>query len=324
MNTTAIETLNGSGDGSVAKSISDALGAYKTEVGQTYQLLGNIHSDASVTLTGEDLNTKYPSVGYVDTKVSGVSGDLRGLQEAVAQHTEDIGSNTDAIADEEARALAAEGAINTKIGTVAEGKDVVTMISEGDSATLAAAKEYAKEQADAASSSASGVASDLAAYKTTVADTYATQEALGVTNTNVTNLTSRVSTNETNIVGLQSAINDEETGLLKKVADNAAAAKGAADAAAANLETLTTQAGLISTNATNIQSNSDAIAAEVQRATAAEQANAKAASDAQATADAAIPAPKGECQNAANKCVLTYNNSAYAWEVIERATGEND
>ena len=38
------------------------------------------------------------------------------------------------------------------------------------------------------------------------------------------------------------------------------------------------------------------------------------------TADAAIPAPDGECSNPTNKCVLTYNNSAYAWEVIERGT----
>ena len=38
------------------------------------------------------------------------------------------------------------------------------------------------------------------------------------------------------------------------------------------------------------------------------------------TADAAIPAPDGECSNPTNKCVLTYNNSAYAWEVIERGS----
>lgn len=51
-------------------------------------------------------------------------------------------------------------------------------------------------------------------------------------------------------------------------------------------------------------------------------ANTAAAAAAQATADAAIPAPEGDCANPTNKCVLTYNNSAYTWEVIERATGE--
>lgn len=49
-------------------------------------------------------------------------------------------------------------------------------------------------------------------------------------------------------------------------------------------------------------------------------ANTAAAAAAQETADAAIPAPTGECQDAANKCVLTFNNTEYAWEVIERAT----
>ena len=36
-------------------------------------------------------------------------------------------------------------------------------------------------------------------------------------------------------------------------------------------------------------------------------------------AAAAIPAPTGACADATNKCVLTYNNSTYAWEVIARA-----
>ena len=43
---------------------------------------------------------------------------------------------------------------------------------------------------------------------------------------------------------------------------------------------------------------------------------------AQATANAAIPAPTGDCSNPTNKCVLTYNNETYTWEVIERANGE--
>jgi len=51
-------------------------------------------------------------------------------------------------------------------------------------------------------------------------------------------------------------------------------------------------------------------------------ANTDAAAAAQATADAAIPAPTDECANPTNKCVLTYNNAKYVWEVIERATGE--
>jgi len=47
--------------------------------------------------------------------------------------------------------------------------------------------------------------------------------------------------------------------------------------------------------------------------------NAKDAADVAAlTANAAIPQPDEECESAANKCVLTYNNSTYYWEVIGR------
>ena len=51
-------------------------------------------------------------------------------------------------------------------------------------------------------------------------------------------------------------------------------------------------------------------------------AAAQAAAAAQATADKAIPAPTPECSNKGNKCVLTSGEDGYAWEVIERGTGE--
>ena len=44
------------------------------------------------------------------------------------------------------------------------------------------------------------------------------------------------------------------------------------------------------------------------------------ATQAQTTANAAIPKPSGTCAEPTSKCVLTYNNSQYAWEVIERST----
>ena len=49
---------------------------------------------------------------------------------------------------------------------------------------------------------------------------------------------------------------------------------------------------------------------------------AAAAAAAQATADKAIPAPTPECADKGNKCVLTSGEKGYAWEVIERGTGE--
>ena len=54
---------------------------------------------------------------------------------------------------------------------------------------------------------------------------------------------------------------------------------------------------------------------EVNTAVGAAQDAAEAA---QQTADGAIPKPEGECNNPTNKCVLTWNNSAYEWEVVAR------
>lgn len=368
LNTTAIATLNGSGDGSVSKSIADALTAYTNTEGvdakvkvvsdaldthvaaadgkyatitdlnaanqaiagleSSKEAVANKVSDFEATSSEDkDSTTKYPTTSYLTDAIealntttvqttNSLASSLTSLGNTVVANKTAAAEATKAVADD----LAAYKTEND--AAVSTNTSAIATINDANNGILAQAKAYAKEQADAASGSASGVASDLSEFKTTVGNTYATQESLGTTNTNVTNLTTRVSTNETNIAGLQSAINDEETGLLKKVADNAAAAKDAADAASENLAKINAQAALISTNATNISKNADAIEAEVTRAKAAEAANATAALNAQKTADAAIPAPTGDCSNPTNKCVLTYNNATYTWEVIERANGE--
>ena len=139
-------------------------------------------------------------------------------------------------------------------------------------------------------------------------------------------------------------------------------AKNAADAVSTDLTTLE---GRVSTNETNIGTNTSAITKlnadkttegsvdyKIDAATTTitnaytaadtaldgkiteaktqadkgveDAATAKSAADAaQKTANEAIPKPAGECENPTNKCVLTYNNAAYAWEVIERAENEN-
>ena len=107
----------------------------------------------------------------------------------------------------------------------------------------------------------------------------------------------------------------------KGVAD-AATAKSAADAAAAAAAAAQTAADKAQADAT--QALADAAAAKTQADKGvADAATAKSAADAaQATANAAIPAPSDACSNPTNKCVLTYNNAVYEWEVIERSGGQ--
>ena len=139
---------------------------------------------------------------------------------------------------------------------------------------------------------------------------------------------SLATTNKT-VVG---AINE-----VKTTADGANAAAAAAQTAAdSKLPTATynTQVGTVSasnmgTTATTVVAAIKEVAGEAAAAqSTASSANAaageaqEAAEAAQATANAAIPKPDGECSNPANKCVLTFNNSAYAWEVIERGAAE--
>lgn len=59
---------------------------------------------------------------------------------------------------------------------------------------------------------------------------------------------------------------------------------------------------------------------DAETAQSAAEAAQSTATQAQTTANAAIPKPSGTCAEPTSKCVLTYNNSQYAWEVIERST----
>ncbi|MBR2393492.1 MAG: hypothetical protein IKB05_03305 [Alphaproteobacteria bacterium] len=335
------------GDKDVAVQISEALSAYttekdylnKTEASTTYATIANLGlanqaieglggrlttAEGDITALenrmvnsladGVDSKTVVPSIFYVESAIAN-SNTLTGAS---------IEKNAEAIAAEEQRATAAEGAINTKIGAVAEGKDVVMMISEGDAATLASAKGYTDTELDKLETSLSG------------------------TSTNLTDLTTRVSTAEGKITGLETSlaeggdtanaikanadaiqgINDSDvmtSGIdaekvaaiaantaeiaknAKAIADNAQAA---ADAAAAN-------AASIATNSTNIATNSANIAANTKKFE-----NYTETKDLSILATNNIPT---ECSNNTNKCVLTYGTTAtgnigFEWEVVERET----
>ena len=118
----------------------------------------------------------------------------------------------------------------------------------------------------------------------------ATNETIQDIQTDLTELEGKVDTNTTHIGTVGNLSTTAKTNLVSAVNEvKTQADKGVSDAAAAK------------STADTAKSTADS---------------------ALATANAAIPAPDGECADPANKCVLTYNNTAYAWEVIERGSAE--
>lgn len=188
--------------------------------------------------------------------------------------------------------------------------------------------------------------------------------------------TTSIGENKTAIDGLKTSKEDsanKETTYNKDATDKAVKfptvavaeeiAKNAADAVSTDLTTLE---GRVSTNETNIGTNTSAITKlnadkttegsvdyKIDAATTTitnayttadtaldgkiteaktqadkgveDAATAKSAADAaQKTANAAIPKPQTACDDPNNDgCALVYRNSAYVWEIIERAENEN-
>ncbi|MBR3930777.1 MAG: hypothetical protein IKJ62_04335 [Alphaproteobacteria bacterium] len=114
------------------------------------------------------------------------------------------------------------------------------------------------------------------------------------------------------------AIEAAQADATQALAD-AATAKTQADKGVADAATAKSAADAAAEAAAAAQTAADKAQADATQALA-DAATAKSAADAaQETANAAIPAPTDDCSNPTNKCVLTYNNAVYEWEVIERS-----
>ena len=171
-----------------------------------------------------------------------------------------------------------------------------------------------------------------------IANTYATKEEIADLPTDASLALKQDKTDntlETTSKTVVGAINEVKKQADKGVSD-AATAKSAADAAKTaadsklptttyNTQVGTVTAGNMGTTATTVVAAIKEVAGEAATAqSTASSANTaagaaqKAAEAAQETANAAIPAPDGECASGTAKCVLTFNNSVYAWEVIAR------
>lgn len=139
------------------------------------------------------------------------------------------------------------------------------------------------------------------------------KNAADAVSTDLTTLEGRVSTNETNIGTNTSAI-------TKLNADKTT--EGSVDY---KIDAATTTITNAYTTADNALDGKITTAQKQADKGVADAAAAKSAADAaQETANAAIPKPQTACDDPNNDgCALVYRNSAYVWEIIERAENEN-
>ena len=183
--TTAINTLNGTGEGSVSKSIADAVTVLKNgeikanadaidaleglvgstsvdsqidtkidalNLETTYQTIGNKLTTADTTsITDANKDTLYPTVGRTTQMINelstNVTTNIDSLNTALNTLSGNVGTLSQTVADNKTAAENADNAINQKIGTVAEGKTVVEMIAD---AQTAATYDDAEVKADIA------------------------------------------------------------------------------------------------------------------------------------------------------------------------------
>lgn len=139
------------------------------------------------------------------------------------------------------------------------------------------------------------------------------KNAADAVSTDLTTLKGRVSTNETNIGTNTNAI-------TKLNADKTT--EGSVDYKIDAATTTITNAYTAADNA--LDGKITAAQTQADKGVADAAAAKSAADAAQKTANAAIPAPQTACDDPNNDgCALVYRNSAYVWEIIERAENEN-
>ena len=159
-----------------------------------------------------------------------------------------------------------------------------------------------------------------------------TDNALTTSSKTVVGAINEVKTTADDASTAAAAAQEDATQALENAATAQSTAEAAQTAANSKLPTATYNSQVGTVSATNMGTTASTVVAAIKEVKTqadkgvSDAATAKSAADAakdaadaaQATANAAIPAPDGECASGTAKCVLTFNNSVYAWEVIAR------
>lgn len=285
--------------------ITDAYTKGETDTAIAVAVKGTMEGDVSAAL-GDYLKKTEAETLYETIAAAQVTNDTQDAK---------ITANTDALTVLNGNATV-DGSVAKKIADAITALDLSNSYDAKGAAgqALTDAKAYADGLAtnyDAAGSATSALA-EAKGYTDTEIDKL--EQSLSGTSTNLTELEGKVTANTNSI----NTINDSavmKSGVtaetVSQVGTNATAITDINNSAAM-------KSGITSEKVTAY----DAYAGQITSASNAADDAAAAAAAAQATADKAIPAPTPECSNKGNKCVLTSGENGYAWEVIERGTGE--
>lgn len=285
--------------------ITDAYTKAETDTAIADAVKGTMEGDVSTAL-GDYLKKTEAETLYETIAAAQVTNDAQDAK---------ITTNTNALTVLNGNATV-DGSVAKKIADAITALDLSNSYDAKGAAgqALTDAKAYADGLAtnyDAAGSATSALA-EAKGYTDTEIDKL--EQSLSGTSTNLTELEGKVTANTNSI----NTINDSavmKSGVtaetVSQVGTNATAITDINNSAAM-------KSGITSEKVTAY----DAYAGQITSASNAADDAAAAAAAAQATADKAIPAPTPECSNKGNKCVLTSGENGYAWEVIERGTGE--
>jgi hypothetical protein len=148
--------IEGEAEGSIKKAVADAVTEVKAYADQAETDAVNAAKEYTNNAIGVKADGEAPATGIRKEIADAEAAAKAYTNSAVetidakdsAQDTA-IQTNATAIADEKTAREQADQAINTKIGNVTEGKDVVTMISDAQAAAVAAAKTETEKQVKA-------------------------------------------------------------------------------------------------------------------------------------------------------------------------------
>ena len=311
------DTVNASldlADSALQKTAADKAYAVKTLETQVGTVSKENMGTTTATTVVAGVKEAIDAAKAADTKAGSAASAASAAQSAVDAVESTIGGYGDIVSHDASEfATATQG---SKADTAVQPAAISDMLTKTEAGTT----YYTKTSGDALAgrvTTAEGEIDDIQGQISNMA-----------TSETVTNLTNRVTTAEGDIDDLEAAVNNAESGLAatNTIADSAlSTAQSAQTTANAALPKATYNSEVGTVSATNMGTTASTVVTAIKEvagaASAAQSTATKAqetATQAQQTANAAIPAPDGECANGTAKCVLTFNNSAYEWEVIAR------
>ena len=310
----------------------------------------NAAVDAAIIAATEDIASS-ETVEQIQTDLDAAEADIVELQTDKQDKNMGAGAANHIVTTDGTGNITSSATIaNTQVsglGTLATKSTVTSAditdgtIAEGD---LNASINASLDKADTALQKTAADAAYAVKSTETTASTAASnaQQAL----TDIGTKSELTTTNKDNLVGaineLDAAMGDMATNeTIQGIQTDLTELEGKVDTNTTNIGTNTTHIGTVGNLSTTAKTDlvsavnevktqadkgvSDAAtaqsAAEAAQSTATQAQTT--ATQAQTTANAAIPKPSGTCAEPTSKCVLTYNNSQYAWEVIARGTSDS-